>query len=208
MEKLEKLKNIFTKYKDQILFFTGSMIIIGVIIFYIIPPQINTMNTTNNKIEQINSDLNKKKIEKQSMIAQQNSKAVSMKSMPAIIYKSPYSGMSAESASIGLVDGLVQMIKSSGLRIIEISNQSAKDSSTASHAASQSTQQNSNDKSYGSLNLTFSLRGTFQSVRSLLEKIYTWQYLVAIKEIDVDPEQGNPDNLSIKITVILYVQNT
>jgi hypothetical protein len=56
------------------------------------------------------------------------------------------------------------------------------------------------------LSLNMSLNSSYTSLYNLLQQVYAWEYLAGIKDIVVIPEQGDPNNLSITLTIDLYIK--
>ncbi|OGI00413.1 MAG: hypothetical protein A2104_03860 [Candidatus Melainabacteria bacterium GWF2_32_7] len=163
------------------------LIVFGLVKF--VGPEINKINDYKKKIKETESKLiaYRNKVESESLQQQNISKNIAV---PVIIYSSPYPGLDTENASVELVDQIIEMIRITQNRIVEISF-SIKPADSASPA--------------NILSLNMSLNSSYTNFQNFLHKIYTWKYLAAIKDITISPEQGDPNNLTAKIVVDLYI---
>lgn len=141
------------------------------------------------------------------------------KPLTLAVYTSPYPGLDTENASVDLVDYLIGVVRETGNKIEEISfstnvatpaatgSETTSDNTsapaTAAPAASASLPTN-----LGTLTLNLSLSSSYVSLLNLLQSIYTWKYLVGIKDLSIMPSQSNVTKLDIKLTVDLYIIKT
>ena len=182
------MKNLINK---NIIYYSITLLLIIVFGFIrFVLPETDKMDKFNKKI---------KENEAQIMLSQNQINAASsrtkttpkiIESVPVVIYNSPYPGLDIETAAVELVDQFIEMIRSTQNRIVEISF-NAKPAEPTSPAST--------------LSLNISLNSSYASFQSLLQKIYQWKYLASIKDINIDPEQGDPNNLAVRLTLDLYI---
>ena len=172
--------------KNVILVFVAFILITSYGIFSFVMPLVGKINEKKSKIVEVQAEVQtlKNQIVQASPPVDHSQKL----NLPVSVYESPYKGMDLENASVDLVDGLIQVLKLTKNKVSELSFTS------------------SNVGSVGVLSLNMSLSGNYISLQNLLQKISTWRYLAGIKNIEIE-QQGNPDNLSAKLTLDLYIKN-
>lgn len=172
--------------KNVLLVFISFILITGYGLFSFILPLIGKINEKKSEIVKTQAEVQTLK----NKIVQTSPSVDSSKelNLPVSVYESPYKGMDVENASVDLVDGLIQVLKVTKNKVSEISFTS----SSVGNA--------------GVLSLNMSLNGNYISLQNFLQKVFTWKYLAGIKNIEIE-QQGNPENLSAKLTLDLYVKN-
>lgn len=186
---MNNISILWKKYKDTVcLGITLILIMIFGLIRFVVP-EINKMKGYKQEIS-----ANKEKIANLQFqlrpVQVEAPRQTSARQLPVSLYTSPYPGLDIETASVDLVDEFIGMIRDTQNRIVEISfNAKPADPSMPTNT----------------LSLNMSLNCSYVTLQNLLQKVYTWKYLAAIKDISITPEQGNPSNLSAKLTIDLFI---
>ncbi len=191
---MKKYKNLITK--DIALYFIILVFLLFFGISKIMPKAQDLIKSSTNikkmkpKIEQ----LKEKKSKEEIAIQKANSRVDAQ--IPVELYTPPNKGLSAESASVELIDKIIWMIKETKNRVTEV----------AYEPSSLVDEGNPNLLNYYSIKLNFKLRGTYLTLQSLLQKIHTWDYLTEINKISIIPEEENKNNLIIDLDLELFVK--
>jgi len=112
------------------------------------------------------------------------------RNLPVKIYDPPYKGLDPENAGVDLVNQFVEKVKNTNNRIAEISFAAKTDDPNVPASI---------------LTLNVTLNGSYMSLQSLVQNIFLWKYLAAIKTISLTPDTTDPNSLVIKFTVDLYL---
>jgi len=120
--------------------------------------------------------------------------------LPIQIYKAPYPGMDAESASVELVQEIIKIIKETGnnrINQVDFTTQQLKDEA------------GTNSTDYSILSLNLSIEGPYESIQNMLNEIYLMNYLVVVKKINSTLlDNNNYDLIKTDLTLDLYLKLT
>lgn len=174
--------------KNVIYYLLTLLLIIGYGSFKFVIPQISMIIDKKNKIADTDNNISVCKASLKPVAPKLTQD--SAKNLSVTIFTSPYPGLDVENASVDLVDQFIETLKTTQNKIIEISF-NVKPADPASPV--------------NILTLNMTLNSTYVTFQNLLQKIYTWKYLAAIKDIIIEPVQGDPNNLNIKFTIDLYI---
>jgi len=183
----DKDAGLFTLVFFLILFFGVKQFVI---------PSINSLNENLTKVNQKKNELKEYKIKEQFQSSPEAQKT--KQNLPIKIYRAPYTGMDIESASVELVQEIINIIKQTGnnnIDKVDFTTEQLKDNSGT----------NSND--FGILSLNLTIEGPFDALLKTLNEIYLMKYLVSIRKIDCAPvDTINYDNIKTDIVLDLYVR--
>lgn len=180
--------------KDAAIFTLVLCLIIGFGIKQFIIPTAASMQGNLKKFTAKNKELHQF-IEREKFIASPKSKQT-RKNLHIDIYRAPFRGMDAESASADFVEEIIKIIKRSGNnRINNINFSSAQIKDDKNKVA----------KGYALLTLNLSINGPYNAVQKMLNEIYLMKYLVAIKNIESSPS-NNYDIVNTNLTLDIYIK--
>lgn len=195
-KKILEIVNIIKKnYDKDAAIFT---LVLCLILFFgtrqFILPAVENLSGNVQKINQKKSELdafiNREKI----MVFPQSNQV--KRNLAVEIYKAPYEGMDAESASADLVQEIINIIKGTGNNRINQIN----------FATSEVKDNNGNVASgYSILTLTLSIEGNYKAVKNMLNEIYLMKYLVAIRNIKSTPSD-NFNIINTDLTLDIYLK--
>jgi hypothetical protein len=154
---------------------------------------------------------------------------VTQRDINIAIFKSLNAGVDLETAGMELVYQLLKIVGVTGNKITEISitPSTAVAQSTQSQEKSggmsgvvnsvvNSVMNNgggemgpkegsANPSSPGNLNVSMVLDCTYISLQNLLQRVSTWNYLAEVKMLTLEPKNADPNDLTAKISINLYV---
>jgi len=194
----KKIINIFKNNydKDAGLFTLVFFLILFFGIKQFVIPSINSLNENLTKVNQKKNELKEYKIKEQFEASPEAQKT--KQNLPIKIYRAPYSDMDIESASVELVQEIINIIKNTGnnrIDKVDFSTAELKDNS------------GNNSSDFGILNLSLTIEGNFEELQKTLNEIYLMKYLVVIKKIDCTPiDTINYDTLKTDLILDLYVR--
>lgn len=151
--------------------------------------------------------------------------------LPVNIFEPELFGIDESSGMAYLLDSLLKKVKESKNKVIEISfasnnssesqNSSSEDSTAlnkqitkflidpSKHSPESSSDSKKEEENSLPLNKTtvkLSLVSTYGSIQELIEKIYTWKYLVGIKTIKIEDNNNDGGNLYAEVEIDLYTK--
>lgn len=171
--------------KNTVYYFVVLILLVGFGVYQFIMPQVDIFNNKKTQLTDLENVVNALNMQAQPVApARQN------QDIPVTIFVSPYPGLDVESASVGLVEQLVQMIKGNNNKITEVAFTTKQEFGT------------------DALSIDMSLVGNYTSVQNLLRQVYMWKYLSSIKTIAIKTEPDNPESLTVKLIIDLYVKKT
>jgi hypothetical protein len=188
--------------KNIISYFIALVIMVGFGYFKFVIPKIKTVIVNSVEINSLNSQIADLKA-KTSM----NQINASLDDLSVKIYKSPYQNLAIENASVDLVDTLIEKIKKTGNKVLEISfkNQDQGNNLTfLNPSALLPNQQNTNNMPK-SITVSLTLNANYLSLKKLFTEISNWEYLAGIKYLSVHKSQDATDLLEAKLDVDLYI---
>ena len=205
-------------HKNLILLFLSLVFLFFVGYGSIVTPLIkNTINEYNNiaDIEQQISTLKLQKEAQKAQIELEIKKQIeNAKNLPLVIYTSSYPGMGIDAASYDLVAQVLKLVRDSRNSVTEISFDPGTASAVAASPAATPAAAMDPSQSmiapsgppFSTLILKLSLDSNFGSLQELLQKLYNWKYLIAIKDAVISPvDKENPNKLKVNLTLELYV---
>lgn len=174
-EKLIKLKSQFDK--DALIYL---MLLTG-IVFYgfskFVTPGLSELGDNLKKYSKAKESIEimQKKIAFKKMIEQKQNKKKPAK-LPVRIYKTPYEGMELESASAGLVNKIISIIKDSAnskILSLEYKKKELKDKTGIS------------SKKHSLLSLQIELETSYEAIQNILNELYLMNYLVKVNTVSL-----------------------
>lgn len=171
--------------KNTVYYFVVLILLVGFGVYQFIMPQVDIFNNKKIQLTDLENAVNALNMQAQPVAPVQHNQDI-----PVTIFVSPYPGLDVESASVGLVEQLIQMIKGNNNKITEVAFSPKQEFGT------------------DALSIDMSLIGNYTSVQNLLRQIYMWKYLSSIKTIAIKTEPDNPESLTVKLIIDLYVKKT
>lgn len=182
--------------KDAGLFTVVLILIIFFGIKQFLIPALTTFTGNLAKVQAKQQEL-KTYLEKEQMLLSPESQQ-SVENLPIKVYKSPYSGMDAESASAEIIQELIRLIKETGkarINQIDFSSEKITDDNGAE------------SNNYSVLTLNISMEAPYESIQNLLTNIYLMKYLVVIKKIECSSKDSF-ESLDTNLSLDIYVKTT
>jgi|GEM_PF-3225330 len=208
------MKELFTK--DTKILVIVIILILGYGFGYVMPPLLGQLTEKQGKISELSAQIIELEKKKAAIVVPQHTETPKT-NIPIAIFKSPYVGVDFESSGMDLVYQLLKIIGATGNKITEISMTPAAPTSNAPASSTPAspapvletmtkTQQSSIDiSSVGTLNVSMSLDCSYISLQNLLQKVSTWDYLAEVKNLSIEPNQSNPNSLTAKLSIDLYI---
>lgn len=196
-----KNKNKNSILKNLIDLKTGMLFVFLLFILFYgygkVSPEFSRLMENNKQVADLKIQVEDLKKQQESAVAEEQRRQTEMaqQKADANIYKSPYNGVNLETASVNLVDELLQKLEKTGNNVVEISYNSAPPSTTQTPTVGMPSE----------LTLNISLNSSYEAFRGFLREIVLWQYLTAIKEINIDPVDESANRLAISFSIVLYV---
>lgn len=186
--------------KNVIYSFVALVMVLGFGYGYFIIPQIDQINQKKQQLVSLQTNvqtLQQQLAAATQAAAPQPQAAESGDKAPVEVYVSPYAGVDVETAAVDLVDQLVQIIRTTKNKVVEVSFTSSPPEASQASVAT------------GVLTLNITLTGSYVSLQNLLNTVYSWKYLSQLKDFTISPASpDDPENLNAKFTIDLYVKTS
>ena len=184
--------------KDAALFTLVLVLIIFFGIKQFVQPALTLLGDNLTKVNKKNEEFNQFVVREKYMSTPQSQQT--KQNLPIQIYKAPYPGMDAESASVELVQEIIKIIKETGnnrINQVDFTTQQLKDEA------------GTNSTDYSILSLNLSIEGPYESIQNMLNEIYLMNYLVVVKKINSTLlDNNNYDLIKTDLTLDLYLKLT
>ncbi len=181
------MKELITK--NIIYYFIALIVLTGFGTFKFLLPHLKTVIRNTAEIHSLNSQISELKAKTTA-----NQINGSMDDLPVKIYKSPYQNLSLENTSVDLVNDLINKVKESGNKVLEISFETT----------DQSNIQNIKDAPKV-LTVKLTLNSNYLSLKKFFALINEWEYLSGVKYLNLTRSQENSRILQAKLDIDLYI---
>jgi hypothetical protein len=184
---------LFTK--DNILYLILALVLFIVGGYYTFPQfqkifdSVNQINTINQQIIDLKAEI----VRNNQTISNESEQ---LSHLPVKIYEPPYKGLALDSAMAGLLDNVVEMLKTTKAEVTQVAyNPSDKAYSGGTVPAG-----------YEAVSITFTMNASYKDIRDFLVKVYSYPYLVGVKNVQIAKAQVGSNKLTAVVSLLLLMK--
>ncbi len=181
------MKELITK--NIIYYFIALVVVTGFGSFKFLIPKLKTLIRNTAEIHSLNSQVSELKAKTAASQVNAN-----IDDLPVTIYKSPYQNLSLENTSVDLVNDLINKVKESGNKVLEISFETSDQGNIPNVKDAPKV-----------LTVKLTLNSNYLSLKKFFSLINAWEYLSGLKYLSLTRSQENPNILQAKLEINLYI---